>query len=165
MNWLSKQQRTGLDGEEWALSELISQGYQAEFYTNFFLEQRDIKIAGCLACEVKTARQNQTKRRTKTGNVFVYPSWRWDVSKVTYPDSVLILIAIDNLGLHHPFIMPSAIMAERGYVHLTSHPNDYGGYFSQYLNHWPTVDYLLNQSYRDGGQLNILEYFGMEVTA
>ena len=165
MNWLSKEQKLGVRGEEWVMAQLVSRGYHGEYYNDFFEEQRDIKINGCLPCEVKTSRQSICHRKTSSGNVKQYPSWRWNVSPVTSKDSVLILLAIDNRGLHHPFIMPSNVMAHRCYVQLTKHPLKCKTYYDKYLNYWQTIDYLLNRLYEDSGCINIFEAFGMEVTA
>lgn len=160
--WMSQTQATASKGEEWAVQKLRKLGYQADLYNDFFEQGKDILINGVLACEVKTSTQGQTTRRYKD-KVYHYPTWKWLVSNVTTEDKVLILLAIDCLGIHHPFVMPSAWMVGRSHFSLSSYPPAYGGFIAPGLNNWSVVDYLLKRRYEDAGQLDIFNI--VEVSA
>ena len=148
--YLAKTQITGYAGELWATWQLEQLGYQVRLLSDFCSPGVDALINGVLACEVKFSHRGNKKR-----GVFTYPRWVWNVAKVDTKDRVLILIAQDAEGAKHPFIMPGAVMASRTLFEINSHPTQYNGLIKPFLNSWATVDFLLKEGYKNGGQLQL----------
>ena len=140
---MSTKQKIGFSGELWAYEALTKLGYTVTIPPDFSEECHDLTIDDRLCCEVKRANQKTRKRQLKT-KVSEYPRWQWDVSAVTGKDCVLILIAVDDQGIHHPFIMPAWVMADRSNFEINSHPHDYRGFIASFLGAWEVVEFMLS---------------------
>ena len=153
-----KEQIIGNIGETWAYEQLTKRGYDVLMVPDYFAKCVDLKI-GTLPIEVKYARRTfRRKINRKTGEQRWYRRWQWNVAELDAVDRVLFLIAEDEAGIRHPFIMPGSVMAERRQFEISRHPTKYRGFISGFLNAWETVDFLLQQSYYDDRQLTIYHY-------
>ena len=154
MNY-SQCQRIGNIGEQWAYNQLVKRGYEVLLVPDYMANCVDLKI-GTLPIEVKYSRINYRRKvNKKTGEIRRYKRWQWNVEQLDNVDRVLILIAEDEAGIRHPFIMPGSTMAHRRQFEIGRHPTKYTGLIAGYLNAWETVELLLKQSYYDDRQLTI----------
>lgn len=146
----SANQKTGLAGEVYAARQLVKRGYSVRVPPDFNQPAVDLKVNGVLPVEVKLSKRRTRRRGEKT-----YPKWQWNVSQVDTADRVLILIADDGRR-KHIFIMPGALMAHRAVFEINSSPETYRGMLAAFKDNWEVVDYLLEQRYRDNGQLSLM---------
>lgn len=143
---MSQDQKFGFKWEKWALEQLKARGYGEAHLVSNWLASVDIML-GTLPIEVKAAnpRLHQSTRCKRL-------RWQFDTSRLPRGvDSLLILIAVDQ-GQGYPFIVPSWLLGFRNNVHLTSHPEKYGGYFARFLNRWEWVDVALAVRAKYAGQ-------------
>lgn len=157
MNWMTRNQKIGLDGEEWARRQLIARGYSVHQPNNYFEPCKDLVINSVLCCEVKISMPGQRRIRLKSGYAF-YPRWKWDVRAISSEDRIVILIAASE-HVNHAFICPSALFVDRVTVEITNRPDQYKGYLSKQLNNWAVVDYLLEERYKDAQQLDLFTQY------
>jgi len=151
-------QAIGNIGEQWAYDQLTQRGYDVLMVPNYFARCVDLKI-GTLPIEVKYARISYRRKVNKrTGEIKRYQRWQWHVGELDSADRVLFLIAEDQAGIRHPFIMPGSVMAHRRQFEISRHPTKYQGLIAGYLNAWETVAFLLEQQYYDDRQLTIYHY-------
>lgn len=137
MSW---QQRYGLGGEEWAAFELQARGYEVKVISDWN-DQYDLLVNGILPVEVKRSRAYM--RHIRPG--YHKPTWAFDVARIPQDqDFLLLLIAEDQHGQFWPHLVPSFHAFGRSSIAITSHPRVYKGYWSEYLNRWSVIDWLIN---------------------
>lgn len=146
----SANQKTGLAGEVYAARQLVKRGYSVRVPPDFNQPAVDLKINDVLPVEVKLS-----NRRTRRKGEKVYPKWQWKTGSIDTADRVLILIADDGEE-KHLFILPGALMAHRSSFEINSHPDVYRGMLAAFRDNWDVVDFLLEQRYRDNGQLSLM---------
>lgn len=137
MSW---KQRYGFGGEEWAAFELQSRGYEVKVISNWS-DQFDLVVNGILPVEVKRSRAYM--RQVRPG--YYKPTWCFDVARMPQDqDFLLILICEDQFGQFWPHLVPSFHAFARHTIAITSHPRQYKGLWSQHLNRWSVIDWLIN---------------------
>jgi hypothetical protein len=137
---LSHTQRVGFKAELWALNQITSRLFIAEFNQSFNAGY-DILIDETLRCEVKFS--HQITRKVRPG--LYRPCWQFDIRQKIDRDMIFILICEDNAGKWHPFIVPSWYLFRRCKVQITSHPTVYRGMYADCLNHWVNIVTVLNR--------------------
>lgn len=153
----SRNQRTGLNGEQWLVDKLTDMGYDVKFDPDFYREGYDCLVNG-LPTEIKTANPTRRKRKWKNriGVVFEnwYDRWQFHIHPTSHrlTDWLLILIADDGQQ-KYVYIVPGGVVLDRTHIQITSHPTKYNGWLAQFLNQWQMIDYLANGVYRNGGPL------------
>ena len=153
---MSRNQKKGLQGERWATEALEKLGYRVVMPRDFFSECCDLVVNDRLSVEVKLSYQKTLRKQLKTG-IGTYPRWQWDVQQVDDRDRVLILIAQDNQGVNHPFIMPGHVMAHRVRFEINSHPLAYKGLIAKFLGAWEVVEFMLGSQAAKSNDLQIGE--------
>lgn len=156
MNWMTKEQKTGMAGELWAKMMLEKRGYSVHMPNDFFERQNDFIINGVLPCEVKTSSPVSRWKKASNGVYKVYPRWVWNVQAIEHDDRAVILIATTKSNGNFAFICPSALFVNRASVEITNDPQKYRGYLSAYLNRWDVIDGLLFKRYQGSKQLELL---------
>lgn len=137
---MSVKQRYGLKGEEWAASELRARGYEVKIISDWS-DQYDLVVNGVLPVEVKQSRSYM--RHVKPG--YYKPTWCFDVARIPQDqDFLLLLIVEDQFGQFWPHLVPSFHAFGRKSIAITSHPRQYKGYWSEHLNRWSVIDWLIN---------------------
>ena len=132
--------------EVWFLNEAIARGYKPRL-TRWEPEPYAMMILG-LPIDIRVALP--TSRKSK-GNQ--YTRWQWHIPPRKHKkDWILSLIAKDETGKMHVFIMPGAILEGKSHVQITSHPDEYSGRLSVWLNKWELINYF-GQEYKNGGPL------------
>jgi hypothetical protein len=147
-------QKEGLKGEKWVYKQLKHMGYDVQQDHNFYTPSLDLRI-GNLPIEVKYANKTHRERRKSNGNYVYYPRWQWFIHPTSHnlnAELCLILVASDN-GANFAYVMPGSVVNDRTQVQITSHPFIYNGWLAQWLNRWDVVQYLLNNTYQNGGPL------------
>ena len=161
----SKAQQIGNIGERWVYDQLVKRGYDITMIPDYLAHCVDLKI-GTLPIEVKYARIGYRRKINRnTGERKRYQRWQWNVSQLDNNNRVLFLIAEDENGIKHPFIMPGSVMDTRVNFQIQRHPTEYMGFISGYLNAWETIDFLLEKQYHNDKQLTIYHYLTGETTA
>lgn len=134
---LSKNQRMGLEWEEWVLSQLHQMGYKDAFLVSNYFAHVDIFL-GPLPIEVKSAHE----KRHRAKKNYWRSRWEFDTSRLPKGiDSLVVLVAL--VDKPYPFIVPSWMVGGRYNIHITSHPEAYRGFFKQFLNNWEWVSRTL----------------------
>lgn len=154
----SQTQAIGHEGEKWAYNALVKHGYEPQWMACFEHAGCDMKVRD-LPIEVKLA--NPTKRKRKRYNrtgleiVTWYDRWQWLVSATSHnqEDWILLLIVNDRAGDRYPYIVPGGMVLNRRHIQITSHPTQYNGWLSPWLNNWQVIDYLADKVYQNGGPL------------
>lgn len=142
-DWLDKQRQLSLNGLSWTLTQLEMRGYSVDYSHS---KNLTLCIENSLDCQVLTSSRGSCTRESG-GKEKVYPSWRWKVERITSKIGVVSLIAIDDLKLHHAYLIPSYVLAKKQYVHITSHPQTYSGIYSKYYGAWGIIPFLLAMPY------------------
>lgn len=161
----SETQRFGAAAESWAIEQLQAQGWQARPLSQW-TDQADIIIdsgPAPLLVEVKAARPRQFWQRRPAGWE-QRTRYSWNVGRLAEGvDMAVILVAQDEAGSRHPFIVPSWAIAARGVtvIHLASNPAAYAhrgrGWLACYYRRWATIDQVMTTRRRFArqGQLTL----------
>jgi hypothetical protein len=145
---VSPEQEYGLSAEYWVAEQLQQKGYDANIISSYFAHY-DIVVNGMLAVEVKISRQKI--RYVRHG--YYRPVYWFDVARVPkYVDSVVITICDDN-DTWYPYVIPSWRLFGKSSLNITSHPTQYSGYVSCYLDKWHIIDLVLHRLAVKNGQL------------
>jgi len=151
----SRDQQVGLSGEIWVARILDKLGYTVTMPPNFQAKCHDLTVNEKLCVEVKLSYEGSLNRKLKNGNIAKYARWQWDLKDVSNQDCALVLIAADQDGVWHPFIMPSTVMADRVHFQINSHPKAYKGLISKFLGAWEVVEFLLAGNWAEKLDLTI----------
>lgn len=73
-------------------------------------------------------------KRTRNG----YSRWQWNLNPNRPQTDILILIAVDDQE-KHPFIISGREVMLSHRHEITSHPKQYRGYLSEYLECWHAI--------------------------
>lgn len=148
----SWKQRYGNIGEQWAMDEFKSRGYEARLVSDYFADY-DILLNGLLPVEVKLSRTYL--RKVKPG--YYAPTWCFDTARIApHQDYLLLLICEDQFRQFHPFLIASHLVQGRQTIAITSHPRKYKGFWCTTLNRWSVIDWLICTRQRLGQQLPLL---------
>jgi len=144
---LSRDQKTGLKGQLWAVNQLKQRGYQVDCTdTNIIINQQ-------LNCIIKTSTLNFYTKEVK-GKSYNYQRWCWSTVGINTDNDLLILLAYHG-GRYYPFIMPSAWATGRSSFQISTHPTNHKGILAPALDNWAWVDYLLKNHYQNGSELRL----------
>ena len=148
----SWKQRYGNIGEEWALAEFKARGHEARLISNYY-DQFDLLIDSQLPVEVKLSRAYL--RKVRPG--YYVPTWCFDTARINREqDYLLLLICEDQYQQFWPYLVPSFFIQNRQTIGITSHPRKYKGYWSDSLNRWSVIDWLINIRQHYNQQLPLL---------
>lgn len=137
---MSAAQAYGQKGELWALTEFQARGHDARLITQW-TDKYDIVVDDILPVEVKLSRP--TWRTIRPG--YKRQTWFFDVARIPQDqDFLLLLIAEDGFGQFWPHLVPSFHVFGRKTISITSHPRQYKGFWSEALNRWSVIDWLIN---------------------
>lgn len=160
----SAKQRYGAKVESWALAQLQAQGWQARPLGQW-TDQADIIIDGSapLLVEVKGARRREFFNKIR-GNWYKRTRYSWDVARIPEGiDLAVILVAQDDAGTYHPFVVPSWAIVARSVtvIHLATHPEAYAdrgrGWLAPYYRRWGTIAQVMaaRRRFAHAGQLTL----------
>lgn len=132
MYWMSKNQRTGLSGEQWTLCQLEALGYQARPLTGW-TDEADLIITSTphpVLVEVKLARRRERWQKQPAGHWLQRFFYSWEVSRLPARDLVIVLVAdtpTNGDSSRAAFVLPSWAITGRGVsvIHLASDPAAY----------------------------------------
>lgn len=148
----SWKQRYGNIGEEWALAEFQSRGYEARLISDYYANY-DILLNGLLPVEVKLSRAYL--RKVKPG--YYSPTWCFDTARIDPKEDYLImLICQDSFNQFYPYLVASHLIQGRQTIGITSHPKKYKGHWANTLNRWSVIDWLICTRQRFNQQLPLL---------
>lgn len=146
----SKEQQLGNISEKFILQELARRGYTVKLSPNFYDKNTDLVI-GDLPIEVKFAHKTYRYKTLADGSKKRYPRWQWNIhptAGLMDGDWVLILVAKDAAGHQHIYVVPGGLVGDRPHIQLTSHPDIYRGWLSEWKNRFDVIDYLAGEEYR-----------------
>lgn len=152
----SRDQKLGYQGELWAIAQLKKRGFDPQIPDDFFSNGLDILVDG-LPIEVKYAKRTYRKFPANDGQVIYRPRWQWHIHPTSYApgrDFVAILIAEDDSGKRHVFIVPSLALDGRSHVQITSHPDKYTGWMAEYKDQWGVINRKIGGNQFDGPLFN-----------
>jgi len=148
----SEAQQFGATGERIALNELQRRGYNVSPISDWSAEA-DLCIFGSVPVlvEVKVAHCREFWNKNNGGRWRRRKRWSWEVNRIPRNiDMIVMLIAIDQDGVSHPFVLPSWAIAGRGWpsvIHLASDPLAYvtrgRGWLAEYYQQWSTVEQVI----------------------
>jgi len=146
---LSRDQRVGLEAENWVFEQLTQRGYSPIIPPDFFKSACDMHVNG-LCVEVKVAKRTKRKQKLANGKVKLRDRWQWFIHP-THPKTeyVLILVADDAKKNRYAFILSGSMVGERSHLQLTSHPEKYNGWMAAYRDKWSMIDFLASQAYKE----------------
>ena len=159
----SRDQKVGFMGERHVYEQLQDRGYVPQVDPDFQRQGFDMVIKPTepgqrpIPVEVKFA--YPTRRGmpyiNRAGHKVWYTRWQWKVHETSHKQHewVLVLVAEDEDGERHHFIIPGGAVGDRTHLKITSHPRKYNGWMKQWLERWELITYLQNGVYRDGGPL------------
>lgn len=148
----SAKQRYGSIGEQWALAEFKIRGYEARLISDYY-DKFDILLNGLLPVEVKISRSYM--RKVRPG--YYSPTWCFDTARVSHEqDYLLLLICEDKFNQFYPYLVASHLVQSRQTISVTSHPRTYKGFWSNTLNRWSVIDWLIYTRQRLNQQLTLL---------
>ena len=148
--------------EQWVLKQLQARGWAARLLPQF-QDWTDIIVDGVISVpvEVKGARARLFRRYR--GGPLDRIRYSWNVSRIAKTDMVVVLIALDQAGVYHPFIIPSWFVQIRrvSVIHLASDPAAYAGrgrgWMAEFYQRWETINEVMNVRHRfnQTGQLTL----------
>lgn len=149
---MSAKQRYGSSGEAWALTEFQARGYEVRLISDWYNEY-DILLNNLLPVEVKLSRNYL--RKVRPG--YYAPTWCFDTARIARDhDYLVLLICEDEFKQFWPYLVPSFLIQGRQTIAITSHPRKYKGYWSDSLNRWSVIDWLINIRQQYNQQLPLL---------
>lgn len=148
-----REQYYGLQGERYALLQLLDRGYDARLVSDFFSDV-DIIVDGLLRVEVKTAAAHWHKAKAGVWRA----RWQFNLTRLSREGDyvVICLCEVPNgRDRFNAFVIPSALLLPMGRRHLqiTSNPAAFKGWASTYREQWQVIEQMLQRVRHHAGQL------------